>query len=159
MIRLGDDGLLIFRLSVSDMRFQGVAFPTGNQIFAQCADPHSGLFIFLIFNAVLRHRADVMDGLSLTVQRSGGGTPVAAAVLLERTGVLTGDPVADDARHAAESALPPLAPEGSVPPDVIAHLHRDAGPKAHALGGDFLLKMPFLASFSRGPEPGIDFPE
>jgi len=159
MIRRSGAGVLNFWLTVSGMRFQGVALPTGNQVFAQCADPSSGMFIFLIFNAVPRQRADVLDGLSLTVQLSAGGSPVAAPVLLERTGMLSGDAAADDARHAAASALSHLAPEGSVPARVAAHLHRDVGPKAYAAGGDFLLKMPFTASLSRGPEPDVNFPE
>lgn len=158
MIRREGHGLLGFRLSVGDMRFQGVAFPGLTQIFGLCADPNTGVFLFVIFNAVLRYRADVMDGLSLTLLRSGGGAPVASAVLMERTGMLGDDPVADDVHHEASCALARLAPEGSIPADIAAHLIRDIGPAAHAAGGDLLLMMRFAGSLSRGPDPEIPFP-
>ena len=153
LIRKGAHGLLEFRLRVIDMYFTGVAFPTQTQIFAFCADPHTGLFIFTIFNAVLRHRADVLDGLALTVQRYRGGSPVASAVVLERVGMLSEDPGADDARHSAEGQLDPFAPEGSISEAIRTHLNRNAGPEALAAGGDFLLHMPFATSMSRGPSP------
>jgi hypothetical protein len=152
LIRKADHGLLEFRLAVIDMQFVGVAFPTQTQIFSLCADPNTGIFIFSIFNAVLRHRADVMDGLSMTVQRLGGGSPVATPVLLERTGVLGNDPAADDARHAAESQLNPFAPPNSVPDQIVAHLRRDIGREALAATGPMLLTMPFATSMSRGPD-------
>jgi hypothetical protein len=158
LIRRGANGLLNFQLSVSDMQFKGVAFPSRTQIFGICADPSTGVFLFVIFNAVLRYRADVMDGLSLTLQRSGGGAPMACAVLLERTGMLSGDPDADAERLKDLARASPLAPEGSVSPGVAAHLLRDVGPAASAAGGDLLLLMPFVQSMARGPEPGADFP-
>ena len=159
LIRRGDHGLLTFRLTVVDMMFEGVAFPSQAQLFALCADPYTGVFIFAILNSVLRHRADVMDGLSLTLQRSGGGTPVAGALILERTGLLSDDPEADDARHAASGGGNPLAPEGSIAEDVVAHLTRDVSPVALAAGGTFMLAMPFGLSKSRGPIPGLALPE
>jgi hypothetical protein len=158
LIRRGESGLLNFQLSVGDMQFKGVAFPSRTQVFGFCADPLTGIFLFVIFNGVLRYRADVMDGLSLTLQRSGGGTPMACAVLMERTGVLSDDPAADLERLKALAQHDPLAPEGSVTPAIAAHLLRDVGPAAKAAGGDLLLLMPFVQSMARGPEPGLDFP-
>lgn len=158
LIWRGDHGLLTFQLSVGDMQFKGVAFPTRTQLFGICADPATGIFLFVIFNAVLRYRADVMDGLSLTLQRSGGGTPMACAVLMERTGLLSDDIAADARRLRDLARQSPLAPEGSISPEIAAHLLRDVGPAANAAGGDLLLLMPFVQSMSRGPEPGSDFP-
>lgn len=109
------------------------------------------MFIFTIFNAVLRHRAEVMDGLTLTLTRNAGGAPVAGAALIERTGELTGDRDADEARYEASISQNPLAPEGSIPDAVRAHLFRDVGPSALARGGDALLMMAFAQSMSRGP--------
>jgi hypothetical protein len=158
LIRRGENGLLSFQLSVGDMQFKGVAFPTRTQIFGLCADPATGIFLFVIFNAVLRYRADVMDGLSLTLQRSGGGTPMACAVLMERTGLLSDDPAADAERLKELAKQDPLAAEDSISPAIAAHLLRDVGPAAKAAGGDLLLLMPFVQSMARGPEPGLDFP-
>ena len=151
LMRLEENGLLSFRLGVIDMRFEGWAFPIQTQIFSIGVDPGTGVFIFTIFNAVLRNRAEVMDGLSLTLTRAAGGTPVAAAALIERTGDLSGDRDADEARYEASISHNPLAPEGSIPAPVRAHLFRDVGPSALARGGDALLMMAFAQSMSRGP--------
>ncbi len=151
LMRREENGLLSFRLGVIDMRFEGWAFPIQTQIFSIGVDPGTGVFVFSIFNAVLRHRADVMDGLTLTLTRNAGGTPVAAACLVERTGMLSGDWAADDARYEASISQNPLAPEGSIPDAVRAHLFRDVGPAAFARGGDALLMMAFAQSMSRGP--------
>jgi transcriptional regulator with XRE-family HTH domain len=158
LIRRGDSGLLHFQLSVGDMAFKGVAFPSRTQVFGLCADPATGIFLFVIFNAVLRYRADVMDGLAMTVLRSGGGAPMACAVLMERTGMLSGDAAADDAKLAELARQNPLAPEDSISPLVRAHLLRDVGPAAKAAGGEMVLLMPFIGSMARGPEPGVEFP-
>ena len=154
MIRRAANGFLGFRLGVQDMRFEGWAFPTQAQLFALGADEVAGMFIFVIFNAVLRNRAHVLDGVSLTCQRVGGGMPVAGAVLMERTGYLGADPVADTAAHEASIPKNPLAPEGSIPAAVRDHLLHDVGPRAAAAGGPLLLSMPFASSLSRGPKPG-----
>jgi transcriptional regulator with XRE-family HTH domain len=153
MIRKADNGFLTFRLGVEDMRFEGWTFLTQTQLFSIGADARTGMFIFTIFNAVLRHRAQVLDGLSLTCQRTGGGAPVAGAALMERWGSLSGDPVADDAAYEAAIQGNPLAPEGSIPPELQERLFPDIGPLAMAAGGAALLTMPFASSLSRGPLP------
>jgi hypothetical protein len=158
LIRRGANGLLNFQLAVGDMQFKGVAFPSRTQVFGICADPSTGVFLFVIFNAVLRYRADVMDGLGLTLQRSGGGAPMACAVLMERTGLLSDDPQADAERLKDLGRQSPLAAVGAISPAIAAHLLRDVGPAANAAGGDLLLLMPFVQSMARGPEPGVDFP-
>jgi hypothetical protein len=93
----------------------------------------------------------VLDGLTLTLTRHAGGTPVAAAALIERVGELSDDEAADDARFEASIKANPLAPEGSVPAHIRDHLFRDIGPTAHALGGEALMTMAFSRSLSRGP--------
>jgi len=159
LIRKSGNGILSFRLGVVDMRFEGWACLNQTQVFAFGVDEPTGVFIFVILNAVLRHRADVMDGLSLTLLRNAGGAPVAGAVLMERTGQLTGDEAADDARYEASISPDPLAPEGSIPEGVRAHLFRNIGPSALAAGGDALLMMSFAQSWSRGSDARIPFPE
>lgn len=160
LIRRGDNGFLTFRLRVEDMLFEGWTFPTQTQLFSLAADARSGLFIFSIYNAVLRHKAEVLDGISLTIQRVGGGSPVAGANIMQRTGDLSGDRAADDARFEELAAASPLAPEGSVSTEVSDHIFRDFGPAAMARGGAALLTMPFAGSWSRGPqlEPGAPKP-
>ena len=154
MIRKADNGFLTFRLGVEDMRFEGWTFPTQTQLFSIGADAGTGIFIFTIFNAVLRARAEVLDGLALTMQRIGGGSPVAAAVLMERVGMLSGDADADLAAYEASIPADPFAPEGSIPEAVRARLLPDVGPSALAAGGSALLHMAFANSLSRGPLTG-----
>ncbi|MEW5687556.1 MAG: helix-turn-helix transcriptional regulator [Pseudomonadota bacterium] len=152
MIRRADNGFLNFRLRVEDMQFDGWTFPTQTQLFSLAADARSGLFVFTIYNAVLRHKAEVLDGISLTIQRVGGGSPVAGASIMERIGDLSGDMAADDATYAELTAADPLAPEGSISPRIQAHILPDVGPLAMAAGGAALLTMPFAGSWSRGPD-------
>jgi transcriptional regulator with XRE-family HTH domain len=155
LIRMGARGLLTSRLGVEDMGFKGVSFLTQTQVFGFLSDADTGIFIFTIYNAVLRQRADVMDGLTLTCRRNGGGTPVAARSLMERIGLLSGDAAADDARHDAMTrAHVPLVAEEALPQAVRDHLLSDVGPEAHARGGEMLLTMAFAQSMSRGPRTG-----
>lgn len=151
MIRQASNGLLRFHLGVIEMRFVGWILPIQTQLFAWGVDAATGVFIFSILNAVLRQRADMLDGLTLTLTREAGGTPVAGAALMERTGLLSGDREADDAAYEASIHPNPLAPEGSIPVEIRDHLFRDTGPGALAQGGEALLKMPFARSMSRGP--------
>ncbi|WP_293903297.1 hypothetical protein [Phenylobacterium sp.] len=151
MIRKAPNGFLTCRSGVEDMRFQGWAFLTQTQLFAVLADARTGIFLFCIFNAVMRHRAEVLDGLTLTIQRVGGGSPVAGACLLERVGFLTGDEAADDATFEASVREDPLAPDGSIPPEIVERLLPDVGPSALVAGGMAMLAMPFATSLSRGP--------
>ena len=151
LIRKEANGLLSLRVGVEDMRFEGWTFMTQTQLFTFAADANTGVFVFSIFNAVLRHRAEALDGLTLTLQRNGGGTPVVAACFLERVGELSGDRAADDAAYEASIRPTPELEEGDVPEAVRARLFRDVGPEALKLGGAALMTMGFGDSLSRGP--------
>ncbi len=157
MIRRADNGFLTFRLAVEDMRYEGWAFLTQTQLFAVGADAGTGMFVFTVFNAVLRHRAEVMDGIALGLQRVGGGSPVATIVLMERVGELSGEAARDDAAFEALVLPDPFLEEHEVPADLRARLMPDIGPRALAEGGLAVLAVPFNTSLSRGPrigEPG-----
>jgi transcriptional regulator with XRE-family HTH domain len=151
MIRKAENGLLTCRTAVEDMRFEGWTFMTQTQLFSVLSEARTGMFTFTIFNAVLRHRAEVLDGLSMGLQRVGGGSPAAMACMMERVGFLSGDPASDDTTFEAAASLDPLAPEGSIPPEIVEKLMPDIGPKALAAGGAAILTMPFATSMSRGP--------
>jgi len=87
---------------VEDMRFEGWTFLTQTQLFTVMSEPRTGMFTFAIFNAVLRHRAEVLDGISMGLQRVGGGSPAAMGCLMERVGQLSGDATADVRRLKEE---------------------------------------------------------
>ncbi len=152
MVRKGAHGLLTFRFRVDDMHFEGVAFPVQTQLFGLCADPKTGIFLFVILNGVIRDRADVLDGISLTLHRSGGGAPVAAGLVLERTGMLSADATADQTRFAEMCERDNLAPQGSVSDAIARRIGRDAIYPAFAAFDQMLLVMPFATSLSRGPD-------
>jgi transcriptional regulator with XRE-family HTH domain len=151
MIRKADNGFLACRTAVEDMRFEGWTFMTQTQLFSVLSDARTGMFTFTIFNAVLRHRAEVLDGISMGLQRVGGGSPSAMGCMMERVGFLSGDAAADDATFEAAANDEPLAPEGSIPSEVAKRLMPDIGPAALAAGGAAILTMPFATSMSRGP--------
>lgn len=151
LIRRAENGFLTSRIAVEDMRFQGWTFLTQTQLFTVMSEPRTGMFTFSIFNAVLRQRAEVLDGVSMGLQRVGGGSPAAMGCMMERVGFLSGDAAADDAAFEEAAKADPLAPEGSIPPDIAARLMPDVGPTALAAGGMAILHMPFATSLSRGP--------
>jgi hypothetical protein len=151
LIRRAENGFLTCRIAVEDMRFEGWTFLTQTQLFTVMSEPRTGMFTFSIFNAVLRHRAEVLDGISMGLQRVGGGSPAAMGCLMERVGFLSGDPAADDATFEEAAKADPLAAEGSIPPEIANRLMPDVGPAALAAGGMAILTMPFATSMSRGP--------
>ncbi len=94
-------------------------------------------------------QAGTIEGLLLACALDANRTPTACAMVFERIGELTGEAVADEARFAEMTTMEGLAPEGSVPADLVAHLARDIGPAQLALGGDWLLRLPLARSLSR----------
>ena len=151
LIRKAENGFLTCRIAVEDMRFEGWTFMTQTQLFTVMAEPRTGMFTFSIFNAVLRHRAEGLDGVSIGLQRVGGGSPAAMGCLMERVGFLSGDGANEDAAVEESAKAHPQAPEGSVPPQVAGRLMPEFGPAALAAGGMAILHMPFATSLSRGP--------
>jgi hypothetical protein len=111
----------------------------------------SGAVLFGLFNGVGTARAEVVDGLVLAPSLDAARTPTAHAMVFERIGDLTDDPEEDDRRFLELASLDPVAPEGSVPEALRAHLTGDFGPAAAALGGELLLRLPLTRSISRGP--------
>lgn len=156
MLRLDADGLLGLRMGTGGTFVEGWMLPMHNQLFCIAADVTSGALLFGVFNGVATARAQIIDGLVLGPSLDPGRTPTAYAMMFERISDLSGDTEADDAHFERLAALDPLAPEGSVPEGLRAHLLRDVGPAAAALGGDMLLNLPLSRSIARGPAYGED---
>jgi hypothetical protein len=154
MVRLGEGGLLSLSIGTAGTVVEGWVLPLHNQLFVIAADVTSGALLFGIFHGVASARAQVLDGLALGPSLDPGRTPTAYAIVFERIGDLSGDPHADEAHFAELTAKDPLAPEGSISAELRAHLLRDVGPAARALGGDMLLNMPLSRSMARGPVYG-----
>ena len=154
MIRRDPNGLLRLKMGTAGTVVDGWVLPLGHQLFVIASDTTSGTMLFGIFNGVATARAQIVDGIALTPALDAGRTPTAHAMMFERVGDLTGDPAADDAHFLELAARNPLAPEGSISPQMQDHLARDIGPAQLALGGDWLLQMPLARSVARGPAYG-----
>jgi transcriptional regulator with XRE-family HTH domain len=157
--RFMHDIILIRRDGLGDMRFlmvnsgvrvEGIVLLLQNQLFVVSAEQTSGAFAFAILNGVNTVQAGAMDGLMLWCSLDSERTPTASALLLERIGDLTDDAAADDAKLAELAKADPIAPDGSVPDHIIAHLTRDVGPSQIPAGGDWLLALPLSRSLARG---------
>ena len=116
-----------------------------HQLFYVAADDAFGAISFGILNGVQRGRAGIIDGVILTTLRDAGASPAASGIIMHRIGSLTDDAAADDATfaHLVENQKL-LAQEGSVPNEVVEHLHG----LGNAPG---MLRMLFATSQVRGP--------
>lgn len=153
MLRLGDNGLLEFRMGIRETVYAGWLFPIRGKLFCIATDAVSGGLVFAIFSTPPAGRVQRLDGISLGM--GAGSLPgiTAATILLDRIGELSGDAAADERRYRELLMQDPLAPEGSIPEDVLAHLLRDFGPSQLALGGELLLQLPFHRSVARSLPP------
>ncbi len=150
LVRLGDDGLLALKMVTGGVPVEGLVLPLHNQLFIIASQLTSAGLVFAILHGVHGVNVEVLDGLTLSTSLDVGRTPIASALVLHRTGGLTDDPAADDARLAAIGAPDPLAPEGSIPEDLRRHLERDVGPEQGSCV-DWILRMPISLSIARGP--------
>ncbi len=150
MLQATGNGVLSFRMGLYNIRLQGWAYSVGNQMFCAAVNIASGTQVFSIFNRPMADRADLMDGITLSCMADTGGAPVAAACLLHRTGVLSGDADADDRQFEAMLSRHPVIDKGVLPLSVQRHLLRDVGPAAMASGGDAVLIVPFIKSLAVG---------
>jgi hypothetical protein len=156
LIRRGEEGDLRFLLVNSGVKVEGVVLLQHSQLFIISADFTSGAYAFGILNGVNTVQAGVLDGLLMWCSLDSLRTPTASAILVERVADLTGDEAVDSAAFAKLCAADPLAPEGSLSPELVSHLTRDIGPSQIAVGGDWLLKLPIARSWARGSSEAID---
>jgi transcriptional regulator with XRE-family HTH domain len=156
LIRRGPEGDLRFLLVNSGVKVEGVVLLQQSQLFIISADYTSGAYAFGILNGVNTVQAGVLDGLLMWCSLDSLRTPTASAILVQRVADLTGDEAIDGAAFAELCAADPLAPEGSLSPELVHHLTRDIGPSQIAVGGDWLLKLPIGRSWARGSNEAID---
>lgn len=153
MVRLEPTGLLEIRMGVRETAYRGWLMPMNGQFYCVATDGASGAMIFAVFSNTPPGKLQRLDGIM--VGRIEGVMPGigASAIVLDRIGDLSGDREADDRRYREHLGRDPLAPEGSVPEEVVATLSRDYGPTELAKGGEWLLNIPFHRSLSRSIAP------
>lgn len=155
MIRKAENGLLQFKMGGSGLLFDGWVLPAEGQLFVILFDTLGHTPIFLMFNGVPLHKADLLDGLVMAAALNAARTPSAYPIILERIGDLTHDREADDLHCAELLARDPLAPDGEVPEAIQRHLVRDIGPAAEAAGiGERFMLAPLSHTLSRGQTTG-----
>lgn len=146
LVQRREDGLIRFAIGVEGVRYEGWSVLLQHQLFSVAADAEASTLMFSIINGVARQRPEMLDGLTLATLRDAGGSPAAAACILERIADLSGDREQDEAHFAAAIAdLNPLAEDGSVPVDVARHLTRDVSDCTPGV-----LRMMFSRSMARG---------
>jgi hypothetical protein len=150
MVRLDGAGNLGVEMTTGGVTVRGWIWLLQTQLFVISAEMTSGAFAYAILNGVNSVKADRLDGLMLTCALDPSRTPVAMPLVVERIEDLSGDPARDDARLAELSKLDPMAPAGSVPPDIVAHLLRPVGLAAIEAGGDWVMSAPIARSVAQG---------
>lgn len=146
MISMRRDGSLRIKVGVEGVRYEGWSLLLQHQAFSVAFDTVAGTVMFSIFNGVARQKPQILDGMNLATLRDAGGSPAASVCVLDRIRDLTGDEATDDALfEEAVANLNPLAPEGSIDPDIAAHLTRDVYCEA-----DGILRLLFSNSIARG---------
>jgi hypothetical protein len=154
LVRRDGMGLLRLHLATGSVFIDAWLLPLKDHVFIVGSDFTNGTMAFGLLNGVVSEKVETLDGLIMSVTQGTDLTPTATAIVLQRTGDLSGDRAADDARFAELAGGDALAPEGSIPETLQAHLTRDIGPTPLALGGDWLLRMPASRSLSSGaPHP------
>lgn len=140
------DGLIRFCVGVEGVRYEGLSLLLQSQLYSMAADLDAGCLMFSIFNGVARQKPEMLDGINLATLRDAGASPSASPSILQRVADLTGNGETDEARFEAEiAALVPLAPEGSVPADLAAHL------TTHVMdGAPGVMRLLFGRSMARG---------
>jgi transcriptional regulator with XRE-family HTH domain len=152
-IRRGDDGDLRFVMCSGGVIVEGVVLLLQNQLFVVGAEQTSGAFAFAIFNGVNTIQAGVLDGLILYCALNVERAPTASPVILERTGDLSGDEAEDDAKLAELAKAEIVAPDGAVPPDIVAHLTRGADDGELRAQAEWVMSLPLSRSRSAGLDP------
>jgi transcriptional regulator with XRE-family HTH domain len=154
LVRRDGSGLLRLNLANGSVFVDAWLLPLRDHVFVIGSDFTNATMAFALLNGVVSEKVETLDGLILSLTQGTDQTPTATPIVLQRTGDLSGDRAADDARFAELAGGDSLAPEGSVPPALQAHLARDFGPTPLALGGDWVLRMPAGRSLSQGaPHP------
>ena len=152
MIKRDPVGLLRMKMGSPETHVDGWLMPLHGLVYSIGSDPITGTMMFAIFNGVGASRVDVLDGLILIPGGDMGRSPSAMAMICERVADLGPDPEVDEMTFQALTRLNPLAPEGSIPDQLAAHLVRDFGPAQLAAGGDWLLSMSLARTRARGPD-------
>jgi len=150
LVRMAADGILRFRMVTGSVLVEGWLLPVHTQLYVIGTEFGSGGLVFAILHGVNTLKAEVLDGITLTSTFDVGRTPAAAAVVYQRIDDLSDDPKTDDERLAAMGARNPVVAASTVPENLRHHLARRVSGEDSALLVSGVLRLPLVASLSRG---------
>lgn len=136
------DGLLEIWEGAPGFQYRGWALLMANRLYAMFTDDDAEVMAYMITNAGLPPKAQVLHAVFLGVSSDGQLTPKAAPCVLARVADLTGDPQADEATYTQMKANCGYIDPAEVPPAIRAFLDRDFGPTAFAMGGADMVTAP-----------------
>jgi hypothetical protein len=145
-----NNGILHMRWGNSAYECSGPLLQLAGQLHGVLIDDSDDSILFCILNGVNMPKVDVMDGLFMAIAKDGPQTPCAAACVLERAEILTGNAAEDDRRYETLKNSVYMWDNAKIPKHIYDHLVRDIGPRAFAESGDLFLRAPLARSLSRG---------
>ncbi|WP_374390374.1 hypothetical protein [Sandaracinobacter sp.] len=148
LTRMEPEGLITWTRCIGSVAVIAHYLTLHSQIFISGREVSTGLPVFGIVNGSNGGKVTRYEGIMLYSAHDALHTPFATPFISERLADLTQDRAADEARFAEFAQHAGLAPDGAVPPDVRAHLLKDIGPAAFAMGGELMMRMPPDTSMS-----------
>lgn len=146
MVWRDEEGRMRVSIGVEGVRYHGWSLILENQIFSVSFDQEAMTAMFSLFNGVARGRPKVLDGINLATLRDAGGSPAASRGILEKTHEITGNREEDEAAfEQAIAELNPLAPAGSIDPNIAEQLTKGVTGEAEGI-----LRVLYSETLSRG---------
>jgi len=136
------DGLLEVREGAPGFEHLGWGLLMLNRLYCMLSEEGFEGMSFMITNAGRQPKAQVLHATYMGAASDGLLTPKAAPCALVRAGDLTGDAGEDEAIYQQMKADSGLVQPEEMPPQVLAFLERDFGPKAFAEGGAEMVTAP-----------------
>lgn len=136
------DGLLEVREGAPGFEHLGWGLLMLNRLYCMLSEQGFESMSFMITNAGRQPKAQVLHATYMGAASDGMLTPKAAPCALVRARDLTGDAAEDEAVYQRMKAEGGLVTPEDIPPDVLAFLDRDFGPRAFAEGGAEMLTAP-----------------
>jgi transcriptional regulator with XRE-family HTH domain len=141
MILDQQDGLIAVRYGASGFSFRGWALLLLNRLYMQMAEERYEAMTFLLTNPGQQPATRMLTGL-LMGPSDKQHVPTVAPMLMLRVADLSGDPAADQARHAEGAGLDAFPAPGEIPPEVRETLAALGRTVAGEAGGVALMQVP-----------------
>jgi hypothetical protein len=150
LIRRDSGGNLGFEMTAGGVTVKGQVWLLHDQLFVAASEVTSGSFGYAILNGVSAVRAEVLDGIVLNCALDLERTPTASTIIMARIGEITDDAEQDHAKLVELGSGEFLAPEGSVPEEIVQHLNCQGFGEDRVRLAASMLSLPVSRSLARG---------